>query len=191
VDIETPSGTLIEGFAYEEEFIDSREERELLECIGALPLANAQYRQYVAKRRVASFGAGYDYDTNELTSAPQIPQFLQPLRVKAAVRFGIGVHELCHALVAEYQPGTSLGWHRDSPQFGIVIGVSLAAACRMRLRPYPPPKRVRSLAIELAPRSVYVLRGNARWRWQHSIPPTQALRYSITFRTIRGETQQT
>jgi DNA oxidative demethylase len=39
--------------------------------------------------------------------------------------------------------------------------------------------------VVLAPRSGYVLAGDARRSWQHSIRPTTELRYSITFRTLR------
>ena len=91
-----------------------------------------------------------------------------------------------HALVTEYRPGTQLGWHRDTPEFGIVAGISLAAPCRMRWRPYPPSKSDRALVLDLEPRSAYIMREDARWRWQHSIAPTKGLRYSITFRTLRG-----
>jgi alkylated DNA repair dioxygenase AlkB len=72
------------------------------------------------------------------------------------------------------------------PRFGIVVGVSLAAPARMRFRPYPHVKHAkeRALVLELEPRSAYVLRAEARWRWQHAISPTKALRYSITFRTM-------
>jgi alkylated DNA repair dioxygenase AlkB len=44
-------------------------------------------------------------------------------------------------------------------------------------------------AIQLEPRSIYVLRDDARWRWQHAISPTKALRYSITFRTMAAVTR--
>jgi alkylated DNA repair dioxygenase AlkB len=72
------------------------------------------------------------------------------------------------------------------PDFAIVAGVSLAAEARMRFRPYPPRKDGgrAALSLELEPRSAYVLRNNVRWHWQHSISPTRALRYSITFRTL-------
>jgi alkylated DNA repair dioxygenase AlkB len=36
----------------------------------------------------------------------------------------------------------------------------------------------------LAPRSAYLLSGPARHIWEHSIPPVDAHRYSITFRTM-------
>jgi alkylated DNA repair dioxygenase AlkB len=118
-------------------------------------------------------------------SAPDPPEFLLPLQAKVSAWVGVPPARLAHILVAEYRPGTALGWHRDVPDFELVCGISLAAACRMRFRPFPPTKeRRRVMALELAPRSAYVLRGDARWRWQHSIAPTKALRYSITFRTL-------
>ncbi|HEY3516193.1 MAG TPA: alpha-ketoglutarate-dependent dioxygenase AlkB, partial [Gammaproteobacteria bacterium] len=96
--------------------------------------------------------------------------------------------ELTHALVAEYRAATRLGWHRDVPQFELVVGVSLVGSARMRLRRYPHVTRAakRSLVVDLAPRSIYSLTGEARWGWQHTISPTPGLRYSITFRTLRA-----
>jgi alkylated DNA repair dioxygenase AlkB len=133
-----------------------------------------------------SFGYDYDFSTNALNPAPELPGFLEPVRERAAGWLGVAPREIRHALVAEYRPGTALGWHRDAPQFELVCGISLASSCRMRFRPFPPRQdRSRSvLSLDLAPRSGYVLRGDARWRWQHSIPPAKTLRYSITFRTF-------
>jgi alkylated DNA repair dioxygenase AlkB len=36
----------------------------------------------------------------------------------------------------------------------------------------------------LEPRSIYILEGEARTAWEHSVPPVDALRYSLTFRTV-------
>ena len=114
-----------------------------------------------------------------------MPEFLAPVRERAAAWLGVRPEDIRHALIAEYRPGTALGWHRDVPDFERVCGVSLAAACRMRFRPFPPKNDRKSiLSLELAPRSAYILADDARWRWQHSIPPTKALRYSMTFRTL-------
>jgi alkylated DNA repair dioxygenase AlkB len=90
-----------------------------------------------------------------------------------------------HALVTEYRPGTELGWHRDVPEFELVVGISLAAPCRMRFRAFPVRKHAKVFSLDLEPRSLYVLRDEIRWGWQHSVSPTPALRYSITFRTRR------
>ena len=179
------------GLAYEPELISVAEERSLLSRIATLPLAEAQYKQYTAKRRIASFGSSYDFTENTLSDEAPIPEFLMPLRGKVAAWVGVPFDDFGHALVTEYRPGTTLGWHRDVPQFAVIVGVSLASACRMRFRPYPAhaaSSQAKPFALELAPRSAYVLQGDVRWRWQHSVAPTPALRYSITFRTrVRGK----
>jgi len=173
------------GFAYSEDFLSADEERAALAGIASLELREAQYKEYTARRRVASFGAGYDFDANELTPAPVMAPFLVPLRDKAARWAGEDPAAFNYALVAEYSPGTQLGWHRDVPQFESILGLSLGTPCTMRLRRYPPRAGEPVYRLELAPRSVYALRGEARWEWQHAIAPTPGLRFSITFRTRR------
>lgn len=174
---------LPEGFVYQPEFIKANEERALLEAVAALPLEEAKYRQYTARRRVAYFGFAYDFSSNRLGEAAPVPEFLHPLREKMARWMGIAPEAFAHALINEYRPGTPLGWHRDAPDFGRVAGVSLGGWARMRLRRYPPGKD-KPMVLELAPRSAYQIDGPARWQWQHSIPPTRELRYSVTFRTL-------
>ena len=173
------------GMQYEPDFISPDEEATLLSEISQLPLREAKYKEYTAKRRIVSYGASYDFSSNELVPAGPIPPFLHRLRERIAAWAGIPAERFGHALIAEYKPGTQLGWHRDVPDFEMIAGVSLGAACRMRLRRYPPRKGKdpNSLSLDLEPRSAYLMQGQARWGWQHSIPPTKALRYSITFRT--------
>jgi alkylated DNA repair dioxygenase AlkB len=174
------------GYAYEEDFLSVGEEAELLSQIRNLPFKQAEYRQYLAKRRIVSYGGRYDFSARKLNDAEPIAPFLLPLRERVAKWAGRSASEFTHALVAEYAQGTQLGWHRDVPNFELVVGISLNSAARMRFRRYPPQPRARSIAIELAPRSIYRLEGEARWEWQHSVPPTPDLRYSITFRTLRS-----
>jgi alkylated DNA repair dioxygenase AlkB len=174
------------GFVYRPDFLTMDEEAALIAEIRDLPLQEAKYKQYTAKRRIVSYGGSYDFSNNELVPAGPIPPFLQPLQERIAQWVGIPESQFTHALVAEYSTGTQLGWHRDVPEFEIVVGVSLAGPCRMRLRRRYPSKQGRStetISLDIEPRSAYVMRGEARWGWQHSIPPTKALRYSITFRT--------
>ena len=175
--------TLPEGFVFQLDFISAAEERALLEAIGQLSLEGARYKQYTARRRIAYFGFGYDFTSNQLGLAPAAPAFLAPLRGKVAAWMGLEAGALEQALVTEYRPGTPLGWHRDAPDFGRVAGVSLGGWARMRLRRYPKGEDT-PIDLELPPRSAYQMNGVARWRWQHAIPPTRELRYSITFRTV-------
>ncbi|MGZ8273205.1 MAG: alpha-ketoglutarate-dependent dioxygenase AlkB [Burkholderiaceae bacterium] len=172
------------GLRYEPDFIDAAEEQDLLDAIRALPFREAEYRGYTAKRRIVSYGAGYDFDANVLRPAPALPALFHPLRARVAQCLGMEAEVLTHALVTEYRPGTQLGWHRDVPDFATVMGISLGTACSMRFRPYPPQRGQRKFTLELAPRSMYVLAGVVRWQWQHGVPPTPGLRYSITFRTL-------
>lgn len=188
---------LPEGYAYVPEFITEAEEAALVAEIERLPLQEALYKEYMAKRRVMSFGHEYGVDAREPAGTPEFAPFLLPLRERVGRWLGIPASRFVRALVTEYRPGTALGWHRDAPHYEVVAGISLAGWCRMRFRPYRPAKatggeiqtpvtghRVRGLDLELEPRSAYVMRGQIRWRWQHSIPPTKNLRFSITFRTL-------
>ncbi|WP_246295060.1 alpha-ketoglutarate-dependent dioxygenase AlkB [Piscinibacter koreensis] len=173
------------GWRFEPGFLSAAEEAELLAAIAQLPLHEAEYKGYTARRRVANFGTAYDFAAHRLLPGPPIPEVLLGLRERVATWAGLAPDALSSALVAEYRAGTPLGWHRDVPDFEVVVGVSLGTPARMRLRRYPPvnPRKADVLNVELPPRSIYRLEGEARWGWQHSIAPTPALRHSVTFRT--------
>jgi alkylated DNA repair dioxygenase AlkB len=176
---------LPEGFHYRLDFITPAEEAMLIAAIERMPLGHARYRAFTARRRIASYGSQYDFQHNRLLPSDPLPAELMPLRERVARWIGVEPEAFDNALVAEYRPGTPLGWHRDVPDYEVVVGVSLAGIARMRFRRYPPinPKKADVLALDIDPRSAYVVRGQARWDWQHSVAPTPGLRYSITFRT--------
>ncbi|MCW7538467.1 alpha-ketoglutarate-dependent dioxygenase AlkB [Aquabacterium sp. A7-Y] len=173
------------GLVYQPDFLTAAQEADLLRILAELPLAPARYKGYTARRRVLSFGSRYDFDDNRLQPGLPLPDSLLPLRAQVAAWRRVAPEDFTNVLVASYAPGTPLGWHRDVPDFEMVVGVSLGGWCEMRLRRYPPaePRHRDSWTLELAPRSAYVLEGEARWGWQHSVAPTPALRYSVTFRT--------
>ena len=174
------------GLVYVPQFLSADDETQALAGIATLELREARYKEFTANRRVASFGAGYDFDANELTPAPVMAGFLLPLREKVARWSATPADEFGYALVSEYRPGTQLGWHRDVPHFEKVAGVSLGGHATLRFRPFPPRRGARILTLDLAPRSAYILQADARWKWQHSVAATRELRYSITFRTRRA-----
>ena len=152
-------------------------------CLQKLELKPFEFQGHLANRRVTSFGLRYDYSRRTVEAASEFPPFLNELRAKAAEFAGCDVSEFRQAGVNEYRPGAGIGWHKDKELFGIVVGVSLLAPAMMRFRRAQGRGWAR-LAQTIAPRSMYVLSGEARTEWEHSIPPVDQLRYSLTFRTL-------
>jgi alkylated DNA repair dioxygenase AlkB len=177
------------GFRYQPELIGAEEEEALLAHLRELPFREFQFHGFTGRRRVISFGWQYDFAVERLRQTDDMPEFLLPLLAVAAEFAGLEPEELPHALITEYGPGAAIGWHRDKAVFGHVVGISLLAPCVFRLRRAVPGKSTRAkwerVNVTLPPRSVYHLSGPARQEWEHSIPPVDALRYSITFRTLR------
>lgn len=173
----------IEGFTYRTQFLSAPEERDLLAEIARLDFGDVTFRGVVARRRVVQIGLHYSFTSRAVSPAAPFPAFLEPVRERAATLAGVASIDLAEALITEYQPGAGIGWHRDAPPFDIIVGVSLLSACRFRLR---PRGRGRAVSMTVEPRSAYVLGGVVRSEWEHSIPPGDALRYSITFRTLRA-----
>ena len=189
-----PAPDLPHGLVYRPDFITAGDEAALLAEFSRLPFNAARFQQYTARRRVVRFGEGeypasYGADAEAINPRRPFPDFLVPLRRRVAQSRGLAEGAFPHALITEYRPGTPIGWHSDAPHFDIVVGISLAGAARMRFRPYAikdtRERRASTIELELAPRSAYVMQGDIRWQWQHHIPPTRNLRYSITFRTLR------
>jgi len=175
---------LPEGFVCRADFLSGEEENALATELARLDLRPFEFQGFLGKRRVASFGWRYRFDDTGLEEAEPMPAFLLPSRDRAAALLGRPPEALAHALVTEYEPGAAIGWHRDRSVFGDVVGVSLLAPARFRFRRKAGAGWERKSLI-LAPRSTYLLTGPARAEWEHSIPAVEALRYSITFRTLR------
>ncbi|HEX6717112.1 MAG TPA: alpha-ketoglutarate-dependent dioxygenase AlkB [Pyrinomonadaceae bacterium] len=175
-----------EGFRYRPELISREHEETLVTHVRELPFREFEFHGYTGKRRVVSFGWKYDFSGETLRKADDIPQFLLPLRAVAASFANVEPEAFQHALVTEYGPGAGIGWHRDKAVFGEVVGVSLLAPCTLRFRRRAGAKWDR-VNVFAEPRSAYHLTGAARSSWEHSILRVNALRYSITFRTMRKE----
>ena len=175
-----------EGFRYEAEIVPRQEELELVARIQELPLKEFEFHGYIGKRRTLSYGWHYDFSEEKLRPTDEIPEFLHQLRQRAAAFADLRAEDLPHALVTEYSPSTTIGWHRDKGVFSDVVGISLHSPCIFRLRRKTGSGWERySRTVE--PRSAYLLRGAVRTEWEHSIPAVEALRYSITFRSLRGK----
>jgi alkylated DNA repair dioxygenase AlkB len=174
---------LIARLDYRDDFISPAEEADLLQRLAALELAPFRFHGWTGNRKTQSFGWRYDFDDASFTQADPLPDWLLPLREKAATIAGAEPGDFVHVLLARYDPGAGIGWHRDRPVFEKVVGVSLNTPAKLRFRRRKTGGFER-FSVDVAPRSAYLLSGEVRHDWEHSIAPGDQLRFSITFRTL-------
>jgi len=177
-----------EGFAYYPDFLSESEELVLAAAISGIELHTLIFQGFEAKRKVESFGYDYNFDKRQISKGTPIPSDFNFLVEKVANFLSLNETDLAEMLVTEYPPRSVINWHRDAPPFEIIIGISLMSDCNFRFRPYDKVKRTRTsiLSLNLARRSLYIIRSEARTNWEHSITAVGAKRYSITFRTLRS-----
>jgi alkylated DNA repair dioxygenase AlkB len=174
---------LIDGLDYRKTFITLTEHDRLVEKLAAEDLTPFRFHGWLGNRKTKTYGWRYDFDDASFTPAEPIPEWLLPLREKAAVLASVDADAFAHVLLARYDPGAGIGWHRDRPQFEKVVGISLGTPATMRFR-MRTDDGFRRAKLDLEPRSAYLLSGASRWDWEHSITPGETLRFSITFRTL-------
>jgi alkylated DNA repair protein (DNA oxidative demethylase) len=171
------------GLTQAEAIISPTEEQALIADIDGVELSPFRFQGWFGKRLTASYGWRYDYDTASFGPTDPMPEWLLPLRAKAAQFARLKAQDLVHALLVRYDPGAAIGWHRDRPVFEHVLGISLGAPATMRFRRSRPGGFDRASAL-LAPRSIYHLTGEMRHEWEHSIAAMEVTRWSITFRSL-------
>ena len=177
---ETP---LIDGLHYDEAVISVAEERALVERLSNIDLAPFRFHGWLGNRKTQSFGWRYDFEDASFAPAESMPEWLEPVRERAGAFAGLKPDDFVHVLLARYDPGAGIGWHRDRDVFENVVGISLGTPATLRFRQRSPSGFKRA-SVEVAPRSAYLLSGEARWEWEHRITPGDQLRFSITFRTL-------
>jgi DNA oxidative demethylase len=179
-----PAAAPPDGLVYRQDLLTAAEEARLLGQIEPLDFDEIRLHGVVARRTARHYGLGYDYTRREPVPGDPFPAWLEPVQALAAELASVEPEELVEALVQRYPPGAAIGWHRDAPAFGTVVGISLRASARLRFRRGSAGDR-EVYEVEAEPRSGYVLAGPARTSWEHSVPAVAEERYSITFRTLR------
>jgi len=174
---------LIAGLNYREEVITSAEERAVIDRLSEADLSPFRFHGWLGNRKTQSFGWRYDFDDGSFSPAEPIPGWLTAVRETAARLAGVKPDDFVHVLLARYDPGAGIGWHRDRDVFDKVVGISLATPATLRFRRRKPGGFDRA-SLDVAPRSAYLLSGEVRWDWEHRITPGEQLRFSITFRTL-------
>src|SRR4051794_38906758 len=178
----TSASELPEGFTYHPGVLLENEQRDLIQTVEQLPFQPFEFQGYTAKRRIVEYGFEYDFSTRKTATATPIPDYLLPIRNRAAALAGVCAEEVVEAVVTEYPPGAPIGWHRDVPQFEIIIGISLAGSWRMRLKPYKAAGKLLAVIPERG--SAYVIRVAAGWNYQHRIARVNKPGYSVALGTL-------
>jgi alkylated DNA repair dioxygenase AlkB len=174
---------LLPGLRFREDLIGPDEETVLVSEIERTDLSPFRFQGWTGKRMTRTYGWRYDFDDRSFQPVEEMPRWLEGLRAKAAGFAGLDAQQFAHALVTRYDPGAPIGWHRDRPYFGTVVGVSLGSEAVLRFRKRED-SGFRRFSLTLPRRSAYILAGEARHEWEHSIAPAEQLRFSITFRTL-------
>jgi len=175
---------ILPGFSSARDNVSEGEERELIAAIDAQELTPFRFQQWTGKRMTQSFGWKYDFQSEALSRSAPIPEWLLPIRERAAAFAGIAAADIVQALLIRYDPGAGIGWHRDRPIYEHVVGLSLGEPAVMRFRRKAGDKWLRSQAV-LTPRSIYRLSGEVRHDWEHSITEMEGgTRYAITMRSF-------
>jgi len=175
--------SLIDGLRYDPDVISEAEEQELVSRLGELDLAPFRFQGWLGNRKTQSFGWRYDFDDASFEPAEAIPDWLEPIRRKVAAFAQLEAQDFVHVLLARYDPGAGIGWHRDRDVFDKVVGISLNSPATLRFR-QRSGTGFRRLNLHVEPRSAYLLSGEVRHGWEHRITPGERLRFSITFRTL-------
>jgi alkylated DNA repair dioxygenase AlkB len=183
--------TAIPGLTYTPDYITPDEETRLLEQLDQQPWSSE------LRRRVQHYGYRYDYKAQMITpdmQAAHLPPWLQEL----ARRLQQDTHTPTlpdQVIVNEYLPGQGIADHIDCvPCFGDgILSLSLESGCEMRFTEQTTRVQV---PLWLAPRSLLLIQGAARYQWQHGIPARKSdlhngqrvqrgRRVSLTFRTVQ------
>lgn len=182
---------LPKGFSYHPGFIDADEERSLIDFIKSLDLRPMMFQGFEAKRKTMSFGLDYSFDNRKLSKGKEIPAEFNSLISRVAKEAGIRGERFTEVLVTEYPVAAVINWHRDAPPFELIAGISLLSDCVFKLRPHDKEKQNRKSIISLpvVRRSLYIMKDESRYDWQHSTAPVKNVRYSITLRTLKNDSK--
>jgi DNA oxidative demethylase len=174
---------VLPGLATARDFVTEAEEQALTTAIDAAGLAPFRFQGWTGKRLTVAYGWSYDFEAARMARADPFPAWLLPFRDRAARFARLPPDALAQALLLRYDAGSGIGWHKDRPVFGHVVGISLGAPAAMRFRRRRGGTFLRA-RVPLEPRAAYHLNGEARHEWEHSTAEMDRTRWSVTFRSL-------
>lgn len=150
------------------------------------------------KRLTQHYGYEYDYTTKSIdpvNKLGELPDWLKPCILKMISK-GYMSTMPDQVIINRYLPGQGISPHIDSPESfeNVIISLSLGSGCIMTYQNAKDCTDVKH--IYLAPKSLLVMRDDARYKYKHGIRGVKVdnvngikyprgTRYSITFRNIK------
>ena len=206
------TATPVPGLALHPSFVTAKEEQQILGFLDNE--AKCTWRTDLS-RRTMHFGGTYCLMPPKSTStkqtahpeilqAPDLPEELSWL-IDRIVDAGIFQADKRpqYCIVNEYTGNLGISAHTENFQFGEpVVGLSLLSACPIRFHELEKPfdgsvrsgkaartqKTGKKIDVQLPGRSLLVMRGESRWKWQHEVVRSAKgrgvgwKRVSLTFR---------
>ena len=173
----------VPGLYYIENVIEANDDAAIME-----ELDKHQWKAVPrGKRLVQHYGYEYGYASTKVKSITQkIPETLQIQKQKlTAVCQDWGLisdkDEFNQCIVNKYEVGEKIGAHIDSLAFGRVVGCfTLKGGATMRFK-----RDDHRFDIYVEPNSLYIMSGDARYKWTHEMLPNKSkLRVSLTYRIV-------
>jgi alkylated DNA repair dioxygenase AlkB len=178
-----PATAVPPGLKLADEVMTAAEETALIALIEGAGLSYYAYDPD-NPRSSKSYGWKYDFLKDTFVPCEPLPGGFATIADKAAAFAGLEPGDFAECLLNRYEPGAIIQPHMDKPVWEHVVGISLGAPTTMIFR---HGKSGEERPVRLAPRSMYVLADDARYVWQHSLPPMAETRWSITFRSFSAE----
>lgn len=166
----------IPGLIIVNDFLTEEEEQHVLNFI---PKQKA--RSGVEERNsVQRFGSNFPYQNGFINHT--IPAIFETL-VDKMIKASLLTERQDSVSINEYHVGNTIAPHVDNKRSGETITIiSLLGNAVMKFDCGPL-----TMNFDVPPRSLLQIRGEARWKWKHSILPVTETRYSIVFRKSKKD----
>lgn len=177
----------IHGLIYKESAITQEELLDFLKLQTLVPVS-----RFPNSRMVIHYGYNYSYTNKALKpldrAEPIPPLFLKLLEHKEIKKRIANPKEYFNqCIVNRYIKNEVIGAHTDHQKFfgEYIVCFTINNGCTMRFK-----HNGETVDVKVEPESMYIMFGDARWKWTHEIPKISANffgdkpRYSITFRHV-------
>jgi alkylated DNA repair dioxygenase AlkB len=193
----------VPGLYYIPNVIESSYAQQIIEKLDENDMQKwEQVTQHANSRLIQHFGYLYNYTSHDTSKkGNSLPDIIKPLRpVLKQICYDLNLliqpspdYKFNQCIVNNYLPGQGIGKHTDVKAYGKIIGCySLNGGATMK---FTNAKLCSSYFVYPEPNSLYIMSGDARYKWTHEMPARKSdtfndvkfarkRRISVTFRHV-------